>query len=191
MNTNSNTSLSPSEARIRELLGKYFLGMTSTAEENELRDSLSRISLRDADAELRADAELFLSLASAASVLPPVPEGFEADLADQIDSLAAATSRRSRPFSRLRIYAWLSAGVAAAVAGILFLSPVSGPVAAGDQGMASGMMASVADDFDPGIVEITDPRKAEKIVNRSIAMLGSISRAAVRQANSSLKTIQL
>ena len=57
--------------------------------------------------------------------------------------------------------------------------------------MNSDAIASVAEESDPEVVEITDPRKAERIVGRSIAMLSSISRAAARQANSSLKATKL
>lgn len=191
MDMNSNNSLSPYEARVRELLGKYFLGLTSMQEEKELHAALSDFPLDRADTALRADAELFLTLASMPSLLPPVPEGFEQELAAHVDALASTSGTRSvRRIIGPRIYAWVSAGVAAAIAGLLFLSPFftsADPAASGDT--ESSLMASVPDDYDYGVVEITDPKKAERIVGRSIAMLSNVSRAAARQASGSLNVI--
>lgn len=189
---NSNTSLSPTEARLRQLLGNYFLGLTSPDEEEELRASLRQISPDDADRAFRDDAELFLAINDAASSLPPVPEGFEAALASHIDSLAAdeaAHKRRLWPSLRPRIYAWISAGVAAAVAGILFFSPLSAPYTADTT--PSEMIATTDGDRSYEIVEITDPEKAQRLVGRSLAMLSGISAAAANQTIDALNAIDL
>ena len=70
---------------MKQLLNKYYEGLTTEQEEQTLKDWLLS---EDVPEEFAADRELFLQLQSAATNEPELPEGFSERLETLIDSEA-------------------------------------------------------------------------------------------------------
>ena len=72
-------------ADMKQLLNKYYEGLTTEQEEQTLKDWLLS---EDVPEEFAADRELFLQLQSAATNEPELPDGFSERLETLIDSEA-------------------------------------------------------------------------------------------------------
>lgn len=138
------------DAEARLLLDKFYDGRTDAAEELLLKDFFSAADACGGSPDMEADRRLFLAMTQAGQDVPEMPDDFRERMESHIDSLAG---RRSGP----RIIYWMSAAVAAAVAGIIFFIPSIMP--SGDIDTDLTASVAVSDDNSDMTVEITNPKR--------------------------------